>query len=442
MTESLWAKTASLPSFPPLDHDENVEVLIIGGGMAGILCAYFLKQVGVNYLLCEANTIGSGTTGGTTAVISAQHDTLYAELMKKFGYTKARLYLEANLSAVSTFASLCQNTDCDFEEIPACIYSCSDAVLMEDEVKALHSLGYNALLKHELPLPVPALAAVEFPAQAQFHPLKFLAALSHDLNIVEHTRISQIKNGAALAGDFQITAKKIIVASHFPILNTRGLYFIKLFQRRSYVIALRNVHAIPGSFVEHGENGLYFRTYRDMLLVGGGDHRTGKKSSHYEPLRTFARMQYPLNPESYAWATQDCISLDGVPYIGEYSPSTPDILVASGFNEWGMTSSMVAARLLTDRITGRDNKYAEVFSPQRSILSAQLFKNLGSALAGILTPSVPRCPHLGCALKWNPDEHTWDCSCHGSRFSEDGRLIHNPATDDKQSLADAKKKCT
>ena len=430
MIKSLWNDTAVLPSFPPLTCDEKTDVCIVGGGLAGILCAYYLKKAGIDCLLCEADTICSGTTAGTTAVISAQHDTLYSTLMKKFGYTKARLYLEANLHAVKSYKKLCKDIDCDFEEIPACIYSTKNAALMKDEVNALHSLGYNARLLQEIPHPIPILGAVEFPAQAQFHPLKFASAIAADLNIREHTRIIGIDQSKVLTKDFTITAKKIIVASHFPFLNTCGMYFAKLYQKCSYVIALKDINAAPGSYVDYSEDGLYFRTYQDMLLVGGGDHRTGKTGCHYETLRDYARSNHPTSQEAYAWSTQDCISLDGVPYIGSYSNIRPNLFVASGFNEWGMTSSMIAAQILTDLVSDRDNKYAAVFSPSRSMLTKQLFSNLGTSIAGLLTSSGKRCPHMGCALKWNAQEHTWDCPCHGSRFTGEGKLLCNPATDD------------
>lgn len=438
MITSLWNDTTYLPSFPTLDHDEHTDVCIVGGGMAGILCAYFLQKAGVGCLLCEADTIGSGTTAGTTAVISAQHDTLYGTLMKNFGYTRARLYLEANLHAVASYKELCKDLDCDFSEIPACIYSCNNAALMDDEVKALHALGYNARLLHEIPLPLPALAAVEFPSQAQFHPLKFIAALAKDLPIREQARIISITKNELHTSHHKITAKNIIITTHFPFLNTCGMYFAKLYQKRSYVIALKGAATVPGSYVDHGKDGLYFRSYKDLLLVGGGDHRTGKDGCRYEPLRTFAREHYPACGENYAWSTQDCISLDGVPYIGPYSSVLPQTYVATGFNEWGMTSSMVAAELLTDRILGRENKYSEVFSPDRSMLSRQLWENIGTSLTGLLTPSRKRCPHLGCALKWNPCEHTWDCPCHGSRFTQEGKLICNPATGDLPQMPDIK----
>ncbi len=435
MIKSLWSDTATLPTFPPLSRDEKAEVCIVGGGMAGILCAYFLEQAGVSYILCEADTIGGGTTAGTTAVISAQHDTLYQTLMKNKGYTKARLYLEANLHAVSAYKSLCQDISCDFEEIPACIYSCADSPLMEDEVKALHALGYNARLLHDIPLPRPALAAVEFPAQAQFHPLKFLGEIAKGMNIREHTKILSLKTGLAMTEHYRIQADKIIVASHFPFWNGCGMFFAKLYQKRSYVLAVKGAESISGSFVEYGKNGMYFRNYKDLLLVGGGDHRTGKAGCYFAPIKNFVAAHYPAASNAYAWSAQDCISLDGVPYIGPYSNVLPDVYVATGFNEWGMTSSMTAARILTDMVTGRQNKYAGVFSPARNMFTKQLWNNIGTSLTGLLTPSRLRCPHMGCALKWNSLDKTWDCPCHGSRFTKDGKLIYNPATEDLPDTA-------
>ena len=122
------------------------------------------------------------------------------------------------------------------------------------------------------------------------------------------------------------------------------------------------------------------------------------------------------------------MSLDGVPYIGQYSSRTPGLFVATGFNKWGMTSSMAAAMLLSDLVQGRKNPYAQVFSPSRTALRPQLFSNMGKAAVHLLTPRSPRCPHMGCALKWNPQERSWDCPCHGSRFTEEGKLLDNPAT--------------
>ena len=181
-------------------------------------------------------------------------------------------------------------------------------------------------------------------------------------------------------------------------------------------------------YLDEAQTGMSFRNYENLLLIGGGDHRTGKKGGGWQELQDFALRYYPQAKEQYRWAAQDCMSLDGVPYIGPYSASTTDLYVATGFNKWGMTTSMVSAMILTDLVQGKRNPYAEVFSPSRSILHPQLAVNGFEAVVNLLTPTTKRCPHLGCALKWNPVEHTWDCPCHGSRFTEDGKLIDNPAT--------------
>ena len=172
----------------------------------------------------------------------------------------------------------------------------------------------------------------------------------------------------------------------------------------------------------------------DVLIVGGGGHRTGKRGGCWAELEAFAK-KHCKNAETVAkWAAQDCMTLDDVPYIGQYAKSTPNVFVATGFNKWGMTNAMAAAEILCDLICGKDNPYASVFSPSRSILRPQLLLNAFETSVGLITPTVPRCPHLGCALKYNPAEHTWDCPCHGSRFTEDGELIDNPATDDRKPI--------
>ena len=225
---------------------------------------------------------------------------------------------------------------------------------------------------------------------------------------------------------------KIIVATHFPILNKHGSYFLKLYQHRSYVLALEGAQKVDGMYVDEDKKGLSFRNYGDRLLLGGGSHRTGKKGGNWHELEKFARKHYPSARVVGKWATQDCMSLDSVPYIGQYSKNTPDLYVATGFNKWGMTSSMVASMILSDLVQGKPNEYAQVFSPSRSILRPQLAVNALESTFGLLTPTVPRCPHLGCALKYNKAEHSWDCPCHGSRFTESGEVINNPATDDKR----------
>lgn len=168
------------------------------------------------------------------------------------------------------------------------------------------------------------------------------------------------------------------------------------------------------------------------MIIGGGGHRTGKQGGCWQELENFAKIYYKNAEIVSKWATQDCMTLDDVPYIGQYSKSTPEIYVASGFNKWGMTNAMVAADILCRLVGDESSPYEDVFSPSRSIFRPQLAVNAFEAITNLLTPTMPRCPHLGCALKYNKVEHSWDCPGHGSRFAEDGSLIDNPATADKK----------
>ena len=223
------------------------------------------------------------------------------------------------------------------------------------------------------------------------------------------------------------------MATHFPFLNRHGSYFLKMYQHRSYVLALEHAANVGGMYVDEAAEGLSFRNAQGMLLLGGGSHRTGKQGGGWRELEAFAKRHYPRAHIRYRWAAQDCMTLDGVPYIGPYSARTENLYVATGFNKWGMTSAMAAAMLLTDMVQGKRPDDAPVFSPSRSMLRPQLALNALEAAASLLTPTAPRCPHMGCALKWNSQEHTWDCPCHGSRFTKKGKCIDNPATGDLTS---------
>jgi len=429
---SVWTKTVQLPSFEPLRGDVRTDVLIIGGGMTGLLCAYRLAQAGVDCSLVEADVICSGITKNTTAKITAQHGLIYDTLIRKMGIEKARRYLEANQHALQQYRDLCRNMDCDFEEQDAFVYALEERRKIDRELEALQKLGVDATFHKEVPLPFSVAGAVRFENQAQFHPLKFVAGMVKNLKIYEHTKVRHLMPGKAAAGNGTLRAEKIIVATHFPLLNKHGGYFMKLYQHRSYVLALQNVPLAGGMYVDENEKGLSFRTCRDVLLLGGGGHRSGKQGGGWQALEQFAKQHYPKAEVVARWAAQDCMTLDHVPYIGPYAKSTPGLFVAAGFNKWGMTSSMVAADVLTDLVQGKKNPYAEVFTPSRSAVHPQLFLNAAETAVNLLTPTVPRCPHMGCALKYNKEEHSWDCPCHGSRFAEDGTLMDNPATDDKR----------
>lgn len=432
ITKSIWLNNSQLPEFPKLNKDINIDVLIIGGGISGILTAYFLHRNGIKYALVEKGRICSGTTQNTTAKITFQHGLIYHKILKSAGPETAKMYLQANKKAFEKYAEMCSNIDCDYEIKDNYVYSAADPGVLENEMAALDKIGYKAVFCNRTSLPFETYGAVKFPKQAQFDPIKFISAIAGDLNIYENTFVSEMAGNTAVTDCGKINAGKVIVTTHFPFINKHGSYFLKLYQHRSYVIALKNAQNIDGMYVDEDRKGFSFRNYGDYLLIGGGGHRTGKSGGNWSELRSFAQKYYPHSKEKFFWAAQDCITLDNIPYIGNYSAKTPDLYTACGFGKWGMTGAMLSAMILCDKIMGKQNEYAEIFSPSRSILKPQLWINGFEAAKNLLTFSRKRCPHLGCALKWNSAEHSWDCPCHGSRFSESGEVLDNPANGPKK----------
>ena len=425
--KSLRQDTVRLPRFEQLTRDIHTDVLIIGGGIAGILTAYLLHQSGVKYVLVEKESICSGTTQNTTAKITFQHGLNYHKILKSGGLEAAQQYLTANKRAFEKYAELCGRINCDYEIKDNYVYSVDDRQKLEEEMDALRRIGYQAELCNKPNIPIQTVGAVKFPRQAQFHPLKFIAAISEGLNIYEHTFVREMIGNMAITDHGNISANQVIAATHFPFINKHGSYFLKLYQHRSYVIALENAQDVGGMYVDECRTGMSFRNHDNLLLLGGGGHRTGHQGGNWDELREFADKVYPRSKEAYHWAAQDCMSLDDIPYIGQYSKRTRNFYVASGFNKWGMTGAMTAATLLSDKLLGKQNDCAKVFDPSRSILKPQLLVNGFEATKNLLTISKKRCPHLGCALKWNSAEHSWDCPCHGSRFAANGKVLDNPA---------------
>ena len=424
---SVWSAESNLPQYPSLQGEIHTDVLVIGGGIAGILTAYSLHNNGVRYVLVEKNAICSGITQNTTAKITFQHGLIYQKILKAYGVEAARKYLTANKLAFEKYSDLCGGIDCDYEVKDNFVYAVDDKSKLENEMKALRKIGFEADFCDDTPIPVKNAGAVKFPKQAQFNPLKFISVMARGLNIYENTFVREMIGNTAVTDYGKIYADKVIVTTHFPFINKHGSYFIKLYQHRSYVIALENAQNVDGMYVDESKTGLSFRNYNNLLLLGGGGHRTGQKGGNWSELRRFASEFYPNSKEKYFWAAQDCMSLDGIPYIGCYSKSTNNLYAASGFNKWGMTGAMVAAMILSDMVLGKSNEFSGVFSPSRNILKPQLLVNGFETTKSLLTPSKKRCPHLGCALKWNSAEHSWDCPCHGSRFDKNGTVLDNPA---------------
>jgi len=429
MNRSIWT-AAQLSIFPPLEGDARTDVLIIGGGLAGLLTAHAMAQAGIDYLLIEADAICGGVTMNTTAKVTSQHSLIYGRLLDEFGAETARLYWQANEDALSQYRTLCQSISCDFEEKDSYVYSLDRPERIEREMQALRLLGIPAEYTDSLPLPFSVAGAVRFSNQAQIHPLKFASGIAQSLNIREHTAALAFQGRTVITNRGKFKASHIIVTTHFPLINKHGAYFLKLYQERAYILALENAAAPEAMYLDEAPRGLSLRSADGFLLLGGGAHRTGKPGDGWASLSAFANAHYPNARETHRWATQDCMTLDGIPYIGTYGARTSGLYVATGFNKWGMTSSMIAASILRDMICRKENHYASVFSPARTMLRRQLLTNAFESAANLLTFTTPRCPHMGCALKWNAQEHSWDCPCHGSRFSQSGKLLNTPATGD------------
>lgn len=472
--DSIWTKTCSIPKREPLRKDMETEVAVIGAGMAGILIAYQLQKTGKQVIILEANRIASGQTRNTTAKITSQHGLKYADLIHSTGKEKARQYAMANEAAIQEFKRIIEEEKipCDFEEVCAYIYS-SDKARLTEELKAAASLGLPASIISYLELPFDRCCALRFDHQAQFHPLKFIRHLSEQLEIYEKTPVLTVEDHNIQTENATVTAEHIVFATHYPFINFPGMYFARQHQERSYVLALENAPMEDGMFIGDGETVYSFRKYDKYLLFGGDGHRTGenRQGCRYNALRQKVKELFPHCTEAAHWSAQDCIPADGIPFIGQYATGKPYWYVATGFQKWGMTTSMVSALILRDMICGKENPYTEVFDPQRfstemlsgiayemkeatKTLTKRFFKlpeatekELPAGHGGVVSIDGEkvgvykeengdihmvdiRCPHLGCQLEWNPDEKSWDCPCHGSRFDFRGHIINNPAQKD------------
>lgn len=427
--KSLWQESVNSSESAKLVGEISADVLIIGGGFAGLMTAYLLKEKGVDCVLVEKGRVCSETTAYTTAKITALHGLCYSKIMKSYGKEYAKMYYKANSLAVDGIKDLCQKADVEVEEKESFVFSFNQNKLYE-EMKALEALNLPYVYTENLPLPVTVCSAVGFENQGQFNPLKLSGYLKKGLRIFENTWVREMKGTTAVTDSGKIRAKKVVIATHFPFINKHGSYFLKLYQHRSYVLALKNAGSLDGMYVDNSKSGLSFSSFGDFLLLGGGGHRTGKSGGSFNELRAFKAQHFKEALEAFAWAAQDTISLDSIPYIGKYSKNTPDMYVITGFNKWGMTSSFLGAEIICADIMGDKKDYAPVFSPSRSILKPQLLANGFESAKNLITPSTRRCPHLGCALKYNKYEHSFDCACHGSRFSEDGKVLDGPANGD------------
>ncbi len=500
---SLWLNEKTKEKFPKLEKDLETQVCIIGAGIFGISTAYYLTQKGYNVTILERDKIANRVTGHTTAKITSQHGLIYHYLLNQYGKEFARKYYLANQKSIQEIEKIItQNQiECDFERQNSCVYTTNQSEIekIEEELQALKELDIEASKTEKTPLPFEIVSGIEFKNQAQFNPIKYIDGLVKQITdakgkIFENTICYDVKRDGdsyiCYTENNTVKAKYVVLASHYPFINFPGVYFAKMYQSSSYVIGIDTKSELFDGMYINIQSPIYsFRTAKDgnkkILLLGGGDHKTGENTSYqdsYGLLEEKAKQWYPNCEIKYRWSTRDCITLDKIPYIGEFSNTLPNMYVGTGFNKWGMTSSNVAARIITDKIDGKENEYSEVFEATRlnPIVNKDEVKNMVSQtvkslvverieesekvindetslddlkqetgqiiewngekvgvykdIEGKMFAVKPVCTHLGCILNWNGADKTWDCPCHGSRFDYTGKNLYNPALKDLEKV--------
>jgi glycine/D-amino acid oxidase-like deaminating enzyme/nitrite reductase/ring-hydroxylating ferredoxin subunit len=482
---SIWMDTGPQPDARPrLEANTDADVAVIGGGIVGITTALLLQEAGVRVVLLEAGRLAGGVSGYTTAKVSSQHGMIYARLRSGFGADGARTYGAANEAALAWMADRVERDgiDCDFRRRASYAYLAAgaDRSGAEREADAAFAAGLPAALVEETPLPYPVAAAVRFDDQAEFHARKYLLALAEQLDeIYEHSHAVQVdadERCTVKTPGGNVTADHVVVATHYPFLD-RALAFARVSQQRSYALLCRIAGEPPeGMFISGDSPTRSVRAVpvdgEELLLVGGEGHKTGEggdTEERYRALERFARDHWDVESVEYRWSSQDGTTIDGVPYIGPLTPGGEQVLMATGFAKWGMTGGTAAAMILSDRLLGRENPWAGLFNPNRvrpralvkfaeenikvglHFLGDRLTKrgerpiedlapgegdivrHAGEKVAGhrrddgTLVAVSPVCTHLGCQVNWNTAERSWDCPCHGSRFSPEGEVLHGPA---------------
>ena len=478
-SKSIWNMETEIPRRKPLNKKIKADVCVVGGGMAGVLTAYKLQENGFDVVVLEARSVASGQTGNTTAKLTIQQGEKYTKLIETLGETKARLYAKANSDAIDDFERIIKekNINCDFQRVPSYLYSLEEDNNIIKEYESAKKIGINCYTTDLTHLPFKVKTALVFRNQAQFNPLKFLSKITEEIKIYENSPVREIKSNLVETESGVVQANHIVIATHYPIVNKKGLFFPRLYQSRSYALALEGGVTLDGMYFTEDREGLSFRNYKNYTIIVGEGHNTGDNPNgdKYKRLRNKVMQILPDSREVARWSAQGTKSIDGLPYIGKYCVTENAWYTATGFGKWGMTLSMVSANLITDLITGRENPYEKLFTPLRfkSSSADNLCKMGGKAIKEIAKEffSPPQdeldeiekgqakvvsyngekvgayrdengqvhmvsimCTHMGCQLQWNGDEKSWDCPCHGSRFSYKGELIDNPAQNNLNSV--------
>ena len=484
---SLWVATTEAGDFPTLTGDDRADVIVVGAGITGLTTARLLVEEGRSVIVVDAGPVCAGASGYTTAKITSLHGITYTEIAERFDEHRARLYGEANEAAIAEVARLVEldGIDCSFERRAHVVYTTdpSTAESVQREADLAARLGLPATSTADTELPFDVVAAVRFENQAQFHPRAYCLGLARAITqaggrIFAHTRARNVDGDrrAVVTDHGELRGDAVVVATHLPIREL-GAYFARAEPWRSYALAVTVDGDRPRDmYISVDSPTRSLRTAGDHLIVGGEGHKVGDAhdtTEHYRNLEAWAREHFAVTAVEHAWSAQDWSAADGVPYIGRMAGHDDGVYVATAFKKWGMTHGTIAGMLVRDLVAGRDNAWLEVYDATR-IAPRQSLKGViqenvdalrhfvgdrlragdagdvdelapgdgavirvdGDAVAafrdddGVVRAVSAVCTHLGCLVSFNPAERSWDCPCHGSRFTVDGAVIEGPATDD------------
>jgi glycine/D-amino acid oxidase-like deaminating enzyme/nitrite reductase/ring-hydroxylating ferredoxin subunit len=494
--ESPWLAGVTPSPWPTLERDLEVDYVVVGGGIAGLTVASRLHADGARVAVIEADRIGRGTTGHTTGKLTSQHGLTYRSLIERQGKDRARAYAEANQQAIEEIEDTVDrlSIDCSFERAPAYVYTrdrrrSSD---IEAEHAAARDLGLPASLTTDIDLPFPIDLALRFDNQAMFDVGPYLLALAQDLSsgtglIFEKTRalgIEETRKGVTVnTTSGQVSASNVIVATLIPFLDRTG-FFARMKPSRAYGVAARlRGDQITGMHINVDTPTRSTRPWKTdhgsgVVVVGEG-HSVGHrkaKPERWEDLEEWTRRNFDVESFEHRWSAQDFETVDQIPYVGR-APLMRRTYVATGFRKWGLTNATAAAHIIADLLGDRPNDRFSAFDATRlggfralagmSILNLQVANRfvrgrLGRLFAasvgelelgegslvradgrtvaayrdldGVVYSLSPTCTHLGCTVRWNQAERSWDCPCHGSRFATDGKILNGPATEPLERL--------
>ena len=476
--------TEPVESVPSASGALTCDVLVIGAGVTGVTTALMLAQTGLDVILCEAATAISGTSALNTAKVTALQGAIYSELTRRHGVETATAYAAASQAAVESVAELASqfSPDARLSRRPAASVagSADQIAQVEQELQAARAAGLPVREADEIDAPIPCFKAVVLDDQLTLHPVRYLrgllqAAQEAGARLYENSRVTGLKGGdpyRARTANAEITARHVVVAAHYPMFD-RGLYFARLEAKRSYCVAGPLRGDLPQTLaITVGTPTRSFAAVDGLAVLGGEGHAAGARGvsvARFEKLERDLLAWTGITDVPYRWSAQDPVSADHLPMIGAYVPGSNSLWVATGYGKWGLSNGTVAAGVLTDAILGRKNPWAELYRPTRfNLRSAPSFARLQAKVAADIVgdrlrpgeaPSVEavapgtaavvrsglkqagvyrdpeggvhcvslRCTHLGCLLRFNAAETSWDCPCHGSRFDVDGEVLEGPA---------------